>query len=172
MPRGPRQERRYTERPRQQGLVQRAMLESVRKLDPRLAVANPVMFVVWCSTMLCLLLTLVPNLLDARASAADRGFNALISFTLLATLLFANFAEALAEGRGKAQADALRRTQARTEARRQRPDGSTEMVDSSTEATPSITSPSAGITSPACTSTRSPLRRMEESTSSIEPLAN
>jgi K+-transporting ATPase ATPase B chain len=103
MPRGPRQERRYTERPRQQGLVQRAMLESVRKLDPRLAVANPVMFVVWCSTMLCLLLTLVPNLLDARASAADRGFNALISFTLLATLLFANFAEALAEGRGKAR---------------------------------------------------------------------
>jgi K+-transporting ATPase ATPase B chain len=74
------------------------MLESVRKLDPRLAVANPVMFVVWCSTMLCLLLTLVPNLLDARASAADRGFNALISLTLLATLLFANFAEALAEG--------------------------------------------------------------------------
>jgi K+-transporting ATPase ATPase B chain len=132
MPRGPRQERRYTERPRQRGLVQRAILEAFRKLDPRLSVANPVMFVVWCGTVLCLLLTLVPNLLDGRAAAADRGFNALISLTLLATLLFANFAEALAEGRGKAQADALRRTQARTQARRQQADGSIELVDSST----------------------------------------
>jgi len=132
MPRGPRQERRYTERPRQQGLVQRAIQEAFRKLDPRLSVANPVMFVVWCGTVLCLLLTLVPNLLDARAAAAERGFNALISLTLLATLLFANFAEALAEGRGKAQADALRRTQARTQARRQLADGSIEQVDSST----------------------------------------
>ena len=48
MPRGPRQERRYLERPRQTGLVRRAVLESFRKLDPRQAVANPVMFVVWC----------------------------------------------------------------------------------------------------------------------------
>ena len=131
MPRGPRQQRRYTERPRQQGLVQRAIVESFRKLDPRLAVANPVMFVVWCGTALCLALTLEPRLLDAQAGGRERGFNALISLTLLATLLFANFAEALAEGRGKAQADALRRTQARTEARRQLADGSIELVDSS-----------------------------------------
>jgi len=107
------------------------MLESLRKLDPRLAVANPVMFVVWCGTVLCLLLTLDPRLLDAQAAARERGFNGLISLTLLATLLFANFAEALAEGRGKAQADALRRTQARTQARRQQSDGSIDLVDSS-----------------------------------------
>jgi K+-transporting ATPase ATPase B chain len=131
MPRGPRQERRYTERPRQQGLVRRAMVDSLRKLDPRQAVANPVMFVVWCGTVLCLLLTLDPRLLDAQAADRERTFNGLISLTLLATLLFANFAEALAEGRGKAQADALRRTQARTQARRQHPDGSIELVDSS-----------------------------------------
>ena len=131
MPRGPRHDRRYLERPRQQGLVQRAVAEAFRKLDPRLAVANPVMFVVWCGTALCLALTLEPRLLDAQAGARERGFNALISLTLLATLLFANFAEALAEGRGKAQADALRRTQARTQARRQLPDGSIELVDSS-----------------------------------------
>ena len=131
MPRGPRQERRYTERPRQQGLVRGAVLEAFRKLDPRQAVANPVMFVVWCGTALCLALTLEPRLLDAQAAARERGFNALISLTLLATLLFANFAEALAEGRGKAQADALRRTQARTQARRQLSDGSIELVDSS-----------------------------------------
>ena len=94
MPRGPRDQRRYTERPRQQGLVRRAMVDSVRKLDPRLAIANPVMFVVWCGTALCLLLTLLPNLLDAGSPAGERGFNALVSLTLLATLLFANFAEA------------------------------------------------------------------------------
>ncbi|MFN6343988.1 MAG: potassium-transporting ATPase subunit KdpB [Cyanobium sp.] len=127
MPRGPRQERRYTERPRQQGLIRRAVVDSFRKLDPRLAVANPVMFVVWCGTALCLALTVEPRLLDAQAAARERGFNALISLTLLATLLFANFAEALAEGRGKAQADALRRTQAR----RQGADGGIELVDSS-----------------------------------------
>ncbi|MFO0016684.1 MAG: potassium-transporting ATPase subunit KdpB [Synechococcaceae cyanobacterium] len=131
MPRGPRQERRYTERPRQQGLLRRAVLEAFRKLDPRQAVANPVMFVVWCGTLLCLALTLEPRLLDAQAAASERGFNALISLTLLATLLFANFAEALAEGRSKAQADALRRTQARTQARRQLADGSIDLVDSS-----------------------------------------
>jgi K+-transporting ATPase ATPase B chain len=131
MPRGPRQERRYLERPRQQGLVQRAVVDSFRKLDPRQAVGNPVMFVVWCGTALCLLLTIEPRLLDAQARAPERGFNALISLTLLATLLFANFAEALAEGRGKAQADALRLTQARTQARRQVADGSIELVDSS-----------------------------------------
>ena len=131
MPRGPRQERRYLERPRQEGLVGRAVVGAFRKLDPRLAVANPVMFVVWCGTALCLLLTVEPRLLDAQAGAPERGFNALISLTLLATLLFANIAEALAEGRGKAQADALRRTQARTQARRQGADGSIELVDAS-----------------------------------------
>jgi K+-transporting ATPase ATPase B chain len=131
MPRGPRQERRYTERPRQRGLLRRALLDALKKLDPRWAVTNPVLFVVWCGTALCLLLTLEPRLLDARAAASERGFNALISLTLLATLLFANLAEALAEGRGKAQADALRRTQARTQARLRQPDGSTRLVDSS-----------------------------------------
>jgi K+-transporting ATPase ATPase B chain len=131
MPRGPRDQRRYTERPRQQGLVTRAVVDSIRKLDPRLAVANPVMFVVWCGTAVCLLLTLIPSLLDANSGAEDRSFNGLVSLTLVATLLFANFAEALAEGRGKAQADALRRTQARTQARLQLADGGEKLVDSS-----------------------------------------
>ncbi|MFN9622862.1 MAG: potassium-transporting ATPase subunit KdpB [Cyanobacteriota bacterium] len=131
MPRGPRQQRRHTERPRQQGLVRRAVVEAFRKLDPRLAVTNPVMFVVWCGTALCLALTLEPRLFDARADGGERGFHGLITLSLLATLLFANFAEALAEGRGKAQADALRRTQARTRARRQQSDGAIELVDSS-----------------------------------------
>ena len=131
MPRGPRQERRYTERPRQRGLLRRALVEAIKKLDPRWAVGNPVMFVVWCGTVVSLLLTLQPRLFDAAASGTERGFNGLISLTLLATLLFANLAEALAEGRGKAQADALRRTQARTQARRLQADGSSQLVDSS-----------------------------------------
>ncbi|MFM7511938.1 MAG: potassium-transporting ATPase subunit KdpB [Cyanobium sp.] len=130
LPRGPRQQRRHTQRPHQRGLVRRAVVKAFRKLDPRLAISNPVMAVVWCGMALCLALTLEPRLLDARASLSERGFNALISLTLLATLLFANFGEAMAEGRGKAQADALRRTQARTQARLQRPDGVIALVDS------------------------------------------
>ncbi len=89
------------------------------------------MFVVWCGTLVSLLLVLEPRLFSLAArEPVDRGFNALIAVILLLTLLFANFAEALAEGRGKAQADALRRTQARTQARRLADDGSETLVDS------------------------------------------
>ena len=131
MPRGRRDQRRYTERAEHQGLWGRALAGAWLKLDPRLAVANPVMFVVWCGTALCALLTLAPGLFSADAAAApERRFNALVTLTLLATLLFANFAEALAEGRGKAQADALRRTQARTQARLQLEGGGERLVDS------------------------------------------
>ncbi len=131
MPRGRRDQRRHTPRVQTRGLVLRALLEAVRKLHPRTAVHNPVMFVVWCGTLVSLLLVLEPRLfsLDGR-DPGDRGFNALIAVILLLTLLFANFAEALAEGRGKAQADALRRTQARTQAWRLADDGSEEAVDS------------------------------------------
>ncbi len=131
MPRGRRDQRRYTERPRSDGLLGRAVLQSFVKLDPRLTVRNPVMFVVWCSTLVTLAATVEPRLFELSPEAPGRGFNVLLSLILLATLLFANFAEALAEGRGKAQADALRRTQASTQARRLLPDGSEALVDSS-----------------------------------------
>ncbi|MFY8149588.1 MAG: potassium-transporting ATPase subunit B, partial [Prochlorococcaceae cyanobacterium] len=130
MPRGRRDQRRYTERPRNQGLVRRAVTESFRKLDPSLTVRNPVMFVVWCGTVVTLVATVAPNLFGLSEQAPGRGFNAALAAILLFTLLFANFAEALAEGRGKAQADALRRTQARTQALLLKPDGSEELVDS------------------------------------------
>ncbi|MEB3243339.1 MAG: potassium-transporting ATPase subunit KdpB [Cyanobacteriota bacterium] len=130
-PRGPRQQRRSIERPQRRGLARQVLLEALRKLDPRRVVANPVLFVLWCATLLCLALTLEPRLFDAQADPRERGFNALISLTLLATLLFANAAEALAEGRGKAQADALRRSQARTQAMRQLAHGGFERVESS-----------------------------------------
>ena len=113
-------------------LLAPACLQALRKLDPRLAVLNPVMFVVWCGALLCLSLSIRPDLFDSRAEASERGFNSLVTLTLVATLLFANLAEALAEGRGKAQAAALRRAQARSQARLLQPDGSTKLVDSAT----------------------------------------
>ena len=103
-------------------IVGPAALESVRKLDPRRMARNPVMFVVEIGSALVTVLFV-----------RDPGvFAGLIAVWLWFTVLFANFAEAMAEGRGKAQAAALRRTRAETIAHRRRPDGSLEDVPSST----------------------------------------
>ncbi|GAK40294.1 potassium-transporting ATPase subunit KdpB [Paenibacillus urinalis] len=88
-------------------LVQRAMLEAVYKLNPKLMLQNPIMFVVEVGMVITFLLTLFPNLLGTDGS---RGFNLTVTVILLITVWFANFAEALAEGRGKAQADSLKQT--------------------------------------------------------------
>jgi len=87
-----------------------AVVDSFRKLDPRLMVKNPVMFV----TMVGAAVTTV----DVFTATADRGFIAQIALWLWFTVLFANFAEAMAEGRGKAQAQALRKTRVLTKTRR------------------------------------------------------
>jgi K+-transporting ATPase ATPase B chain len=87
-----------------------AIVDSFRKLDPRLMVKNPVMFV----TMVGAAVTTV----DIFTATADRGFIAQIALWLWFTVLFANFAEAMAEGRGKAQAQALRKTRVLTKTRR------------------------------------------------------
>ncbi|QAY66662.1 potassium-transporting ATPase subunit KdpB [Paenibacillus protaetiae] len=88
-------------------LVGAALKDSLIKLNPVAMMKNPVMFVVEIGTVLVLLMVLFPAAFDAPGS---RGFNAAVFFILLFTVLFANFAEALAEGRGKAQADTLKRT--------------------------------------------------------------
>lgn len=88
-------------------LVQQAMLEAVYKLNPKVMLQNPIMFVVEVGMVITLLLTLFPNLLGTEGS---RGFNLTVTVILLITVWFANFAEALAEGRGKAQADSLKQT--------------------------------------------------------------
>jgi potassium-transporting ATPase ATP-binding subunit len=93
-------------------LVGPAIRESFLKLDPRLMIRNPVMFV----TMVGACLTTIA----VFTSAAERGFIAQLALWLWFTVLFANFAEAVAEGRGKAQADALRRARKDTWARRLR----------------------------------------------------
>ncbi|WP_411503123.1 potassium-transporting ATPase subunit KdpB [Brevibacillus centrosporus] len=108
-------------------LYRRAFVESFKKLDPRVMMKNPVMFVVEVGFVITLLLTFVPNLFGGEAKPL---FNAVVSFILFVTILFANFAEALAEGRGKAQAESLKKTKQETKARRIAKDGSLQMVNS------------------------------------------
>jgi K+-transporting ATPase ATPase B chain len=109
-------------------ILSRAVGDSFRKLDPRLMARNPVMFVVWVGSILTTLLFLR----DVRtATAADNLFVGLVSAWLWFTVLFANFAEAVAEGRGKAQADTLRKTRSETVARVRQPDGGLREVPSS-----------------------------------------
>ena len=88
-------------------LVRLAWRDAVVKLDPRHQVKNPVMFVVWAGSIVTTLLFLQAI---AGAGEAPTWFIFAIALWLWFTVLFANFAEALAEGRGKAQADSLRRT--------------------------------------------------------------
>lgn len=113
------------------GLYQRAIRESFVKLDPRITVKNPVMFVVWLGTIVTALVTINPNLFGTvEGGGNQRLLNGLITLILFFTVLFANFAEAVAEGRGKAQADALRSTRSDTVARKILSDGSMQEVSS------------------------------------------
>ncbi|MBD1877087.1 potassium-transporting ATPase subunit KdpB [Nodosilinea sp. FACHB-131] len=129
-PGGPRQQRKHTPKANMADLYQRAFADAFRKLSPRVMIKNPVMFVVWVSTLITALLTVNPNLFGLDTDGGAALYNGLITLILLFTLLFANFAEAVAEGRGKAQADALRSTKSDTVARRLQSDGSTEEVSS------------------------------------------
>ncbi len=108
-------------------ILKTAVADSFRKLNPRTMIKNPVMFVVEVGA----LLTSIQLVRDAMHHSAEVGFGLQITLWLWFTVLFANFAEAMAEGRGKAQADTLRKARAETEARRLRSDGSTEAVPSS-----------------------------------------
>jgi K+-transporting ATPase ATPase B chain len=96
-------------------LYRRAILDSFRKLDPRLEVRNPVMFVVEVGSVLTTALWI--QALSGRGEA-PAGFIGGVALWLWFTVLFANFAEAVAEGRGKAQAEALRRTRQTTQAKK------------------------------------------------------
>ncbi len=97
------------------GIIRRAVVDSLRKLDPRWMARNPVMFVVEVGSVLTTFL--VGRDLLARDLAVFK-FELQITLWLWFTVLFANFAEAMAEGRGKAQADTLRKTKTETAARR------------------------------------------------------
>ena len=108
-------------------IVLRAIGDSVSKLDPRTMVKNPVMFVVEVGSAL----TTLQLVRDTLHHVGRFAFGLQITAWLWFTVLFANFAEAMAEGRGKAQADTLRKARAETQAHRLRSDGSVEVVPSS-----------------------------------------
>jgi K+-transporting ATPase ATPase B chain len=105
-------------------IVKRATWEALRKLHPRTMAKNPVMFVVEVGSVL----TTARFVLDAIAGRPGLGFELQITFWLWLTVLFANFAEAMAEGRGKAQADTLRKARTETVANRIGAGGRTETV--------------------------------------------
>ena len=98
-------------------ITRRAIGEAFRKLNPRHQVRNPVMFVVFIGSILTSLL-FVATLAGRGEPGETPGFILAISLWLWFTLLFANFAEAMAEGRGKAQAEALRATRKTTDAKK------------------------------------------------------
>src|ERR1039458_9733166 len=87
--------------------LRQALKDSLTKLDPRLQVKNPVMFVVLVGSIITLV----------EAIAHPSTFSWSITIWLFLTVIFANFAEAMAEGRGKAQAETLRKMRSETEAR-------------------------------------------------------
>lgn len=124
--------RKHTPKAQMKGLYQRAIRDAFRKLDPRIAVRNPVMFLVWVGTLITACVTIDPNLFVTVQADPNqqRLLNGLITLILFFTVLFANAAEAIAEGRGKAQAESLRATRSDTMARKVFPDGSTQTISS------------------------------------------
>jgi potassium-transporting ATPase ATP-binding subunit len=108
-------------------ILQRAILDSFVKLDPRVMMKNPVMFVVEVGAVV----TSIEWARHVSHHLSGTGFGLQITLWLWFTVLFANFAEAMAEGRGKAQADNLRKARTETTARRLKEDGTTELVPSS-----------------------------------------
>jgi K+-transporting ATPase ATPase B chain len=102
-------------------LVQTALKESFIKLDPRMMIRNPVMFTVEIGTVVMLVVSVYSF---SHHDQGSFGYNLAIFAILLLTVLFANFAEAIAEARGKAQADSLRKTREETPAKVVMPDGS------------------------------------------------
>ena len=111
-------------------ILKQALIGSVKKLNPRYMSKNPVMFVVETGFLITLLLTIVPGLFG-EGDTGLRTYNLIVSIVLLVTVLFANFAESVAEGRGKAQAATLKKTQKDTEAHLLDQDGNETIVSSS-----------------------------------------
>jgi K+-transporting ATPase ATPase B chain len=122
-------------------IIRRAIGDSFVKLNPRTLMRNPVMFVVEVGSVL----TTILFFKDLGTGSTEQDiFTGLVTIFLWFTVLFANFAEAVAEGRGKAQADALRATRAETMAHKRRPDGSYEEVISTSLTVDDVVKVSAG----------------------------
>ncbi|MFC9598900.1 potassium-transporting ATPase subunit KdpB [Peribacillus butanolivorans] len=107
-------------------IVLEAIKDAFKKLNPKVMARNPVMFVVEIGFVITLLLSIFPALLGG---ISERGYNIAVTIILFVTIIFANFAEALAEGRGKARANSLKKTKQDTKARLIQKDGSIKIVD-------------------------------------------
>ncbi len=113
-------------------IFRQAVIGSFSKLNPLYMMKNPVMFVVEVGCVITLLLSFFPNLFgDVAQDTNLRAYNSIVCGVLFVTVLFANFAESVAEGRGKAQAASLKKTQKDTQARRIAEDGTETTVLSS-----------------------------------------
>lgn len=110
-------------------LLRPALVEAFRKLNPVVLYRNPVMFTVELGTTIMLVMTIY-SLFSGDNSQGSFGYNFLVFLVLLLTVLFANFAEAIAEARGKAQAESLRKTREDTPAKVLR-NGKQEVISSS-----------------------------------------
>jgi len=109
-------------------ILNEAIIESFKKLNPKYMIKNPVMFVVEVGFVISLLLTFLPNLFGDEGNNL-RIYNFIVAIILFVTVLFANFAEAVAEGRGKAQAENLKKTRKDTIAKLLNSDGSTKIIN-------------------------------------------
>src|SRR5216684_3425016 len=109
-------------------IVKRAVVDSFKKLNPRAMMKNPVMFVVEVGSVLTTF-QLIRGLVAPVPGITHTGFELQITLWLWFTVLFANFAEAMAEGRGKAQADNLRKAKTETTANRLLPNGQLEKIN-------------------------------------------
>lgn len=109
-------------------ILKSSIIGAFKKMNPRYMIKNPVMFVVEIGFFVSLLLTAMPNIFGDTDNNL-RGYNILVTIILFITILFANFAEAVAEGRGKAQADALKKTKQDTVARLLGKDGSETIIN-------------------------------------------
>ena len=95
-------------------IMKNAIKDSFKKLNPKEMIKNPVMFVAYVGMIITAILTISPKI------AGEEGhlYNGIVTFILFLTVMFANFAESIAEGRGKAQADSLKNTKKDTKAKR------------------------------------------------------
>lgn len=111
-------------------LVKQAVKQSFVKLNPAYMMKNPVMFTVEIGTVIMIVMSII-SINNPIATHESFGFNFTITILLLLTILFANFAEAIAEERGKAQAESLRKAREETPAKMVKDNGSIEIVSSS-----------------------------------------
>ncbi len=110
------------------GIMKNSIISSFKKMNPKFMIKNPIMFIVELGALLTLLVTIFPGVFKSTQSF---GYNLTISLVLFITVFFANFAESIAEGRGKAQADTLKKTKKETQAKLIDKNGNIKIVSSS-----------------------------------------